>query len=770
SGLKWIQSMEIALLVLVAGLAVNMALAYVVGVQGFASLHVVLSLIPLALVPQSVTSIVLATAVTGTGLALSLKKSWDVHVAITLAAYLVFHLVWYAGVEVPKPDVVGLASALVISAAIVGVHLLERDQAVRLRAARLLTHLAAWTAGGIGSILYIEEPWIRSAALAALSIAAFSVSRKAKASSVRWMHLGDVLTAQALAIAAVVSLHTLMFHWMLVPAILLAQAWLFLLVVNNENEEMLVRVGMHLVHAFILLMFAGTVFILPVEDPDLKNQLTVLLFASAGLTTLLHADVARKRGHEFDSSSMYGLHSHKTNWSHSWSAVGSGLLACAGIFLQYEGRWLAWSALGATSFMLFVARRAKSPSLGLGALVTVLAGCVLTWIPLLDYHPVEIGRQLGYHFPPLFLAALFTIIWAPTGTTHRFVTNAGSYLLGVHLGISAFTLLQPISPYIPAVMWLCLAVIALEVANRVPLHLIRPAVHAGLGYMTAFAGAYALVILQSDIQIGIVSLREIIEAFALAVAVYWWTYRPKTDLAEDKTWRLINPLFLELGLVFLAIVVTVETPTHWRPAAWVALAWVAAASRAPTKLDTRFTFYSILFYWLSAADLVIVTSSYVFPTGSWINKPGFTGGIAIALQIFYLALGTKHLDLSRVSFPRALSAFERLTQAMAARRHLWIYYPFFVSTALFLYWRFDATLLTLLWSVEAFIVFALSIVLKESHFRYMAIGALVACLVRLVVFDLSQANLGLRGLVFVGVGLMMLAMNALYNKYKERLS
>jgi hypothetical protein len=33
---------------------------------------------------------------------------------------------------------------------------------------------------------------------------------------------------------------------------------------------------------------------------------------------------------------------------------------------------------------------------------------------------------------------------------------------------------------------------------------------------------------------------------------------------------------------------------------------------------------------------------------------------------------------------------------------------------------------------------------------------------------MAQANLIVRGLVFVGVGTLMLAMNAVYNKYRER--
>jgi uncharacterized membrane protein len=58
--------------------------------------------------------------------------------------------------------------------------------------------------------------------------------------------------------------------------------------------------------------------------------------------------------------------------------------------------------------------------------------------------------------------------------------------------------------------------------------------------------------------------------------------------------------------------------------------------------------------------------------------------------------------------------------------------------------------------------------LRENQFRYVALAGLGACLVRLVLVDMAEANLALRGVVFIGVGLLMLAMNAIYNRYRTR--
>jgi hypothetical protein len=46
--------------------------------------------------------------------------------------------------------------------------------------------------------------------------------------------------------------------------------------------------------------------------------------------------------------------------------------------------------------------------------------------------------------------------------------------------------------------------------------------------------------------------------------------------------------------------------------------------------------------------------------------------------------------------------------------------------------------------------------------------ALGICLLRLMAIDLAQVDLGLRGIVFLGVGLLMLAMNAIYNRFRAR--
>jgi uncharacterized membrane protein len=88
--------------------------------------------------------------------------------------------------------------------------------------------------------------------------------------------------------------------------------------------------------------------------------------------------------------------------------------------------------------------------------------------------------------------------------------------------------------------------------------------------------------------------------------------------------------------------------------------------------------------------------------------------------------------------------------------------------ALYLYSGFDKAILTLLWVMEAFAVFVLSFIHREQHFRYMALAGLGLCLIRLLGYDLAQSNTLTRAVVFLGVGMIMLLMHSVYNKFKSR--
>jgi hypothetical protein len=141
--------------------------------------------------------------------------------------------------------------------------------------------------------------------------------------------------------------------------------------------------------------------------------------------------------------------------------------------------------------------------------------------------------------------------------------------------------------------------------------------------------------------------------------------------------------------------------------------------------------------------------------------------LAILCQVVYIVLFYRMFSPDKINLPFGKNT-GRLIQRIDKKRNLWIFYPLFISIAVFLCWSFDQWILTLLWTIEVFMVFLVSLQLRENHFRYLSMAALLGCLVRLVVFDLAGAHTLAKALVCIGVAVIMLLMNALYNRFKRR--
>ncbi|MBY0487397.1 MAG: DUF2339 domain-containing protein [Flavobacteriaceae bacterium] len=95
-------------------------------------------------------------------------------------------------------------------------------------------------------------------------------------------------------------------------------------------------------------------------------------------------------------------------------------------------------------------------------------------------------------------------------------------------------------------------------------------------------------------------------------------------------------------------------------------------------------------------------------------------------------------------------------------------YPATLSIGCFLYLTFDKGILTFFWILEALGLLILGIILKEKYFRYVSLSLVGICVIRLMFFDLSNADFLIRALVLLGVGVVLLVMNSLFKKYKDR--
>lgn len=93
-------------------------------------------------------------------------------------------------------------------------------------------------------------------------------------------------------------------------------------------------------------------------------------------------------------------------------------------------------------------------------------------------------------------------------------------------------------------------------------------------------------------------------------------------------------------------------------------------------------------------------------------------------------------------------------------------YPSFVALMLLLRRSFDHSVLTVLLMLEVMAAFISSLLCRQD-LRYAALLGIGVCLVRLVFFDLKQSGTIIRAIVFILMGLLLLAMNALCARFKK---
>ena len=223
-------------------------------------------------------------------------------------------------------------------------------------------------------------------------------------------------------------------------------------------------------------------------------------------------------------------------------------------------------------------------------------------------------------------------------------------------------------------------------------------------------------------------------------------------------WQRFHPYLIELILLQAAVTLGQELVEPLSmPSLWMLLALALLSPQAGIWFDRRLQVWSVIAMWLGTA--VLMLPSHAMP---W---------LAISLAIAYLVLSHRWLQLEAAGRPRApwgLGLLDQLPAAVDRATEPLLCYPLFLAIALVLANHFDHSLLTLLWATEAFGIYVFSVILRDGQIRAVALIALGTCLWRLVAVDMVQAELTTRGLVFMGVGLLMLAMNAIGSRFRSR--
>ncbi|MBC1262118.1 hypothetical protein FQK07_12770 [Synechococcus sp. BSF8S] len=742
-GLQWIQEPLPALALLLLGIGLNLLLAWRSRRQALAAAHLVLTLVPLAIVPPSAMALAIASAIALIGLGLALRRRWDGELLTVSGAAALHHLIWYFQTDLPfrneglRP--VGLAAAVVVfGAGVLAVHG-RGDRPASRMGLPLLALLTNWLALGLALLVYPPGPLGRSLGCGLAALVVLALARRSDRASQHWLPLSDRLIGQVLVITALFSLGPLLANGLVLLLAVLLASLVFLRIASDGTDGWWAQISWALSLGFGGLL--ALVGLIPAIGPSSSQNATILLLGTAAAAAA-SVDLARPRP------------------SLGW--LSAGLVVSAAVQALADGsmEWLALLALGG---LVLLASRVPAPGVLAGVQGAGLAVHGLSWVSLLVAAPWQAGPASLRLLPLLLQGWLLLRAGARGGGRQLAIV-----LLAADLGLAAQLLLAPLSPLLPAAAWLLMALPMADLAGRASARTAQTLLVVGSGYLLAVLMVWPVWVLPATEQLGGIPWRWPLEWLGLAVLLRWRRSSSNSPLNGYPGWKTLRPYLLEAVLINLNLLLLWELARPARTLAWSLMALGLVGQRWGRSLEPRAGLYALPISWFGLLQLVLSLRRLRLDGSGWSAGDQLQIALAVLLQIAFVVLQHRQEPRGDLAVPRGLAGATGLLQRLERQPLLAVDLPMLVGLALAIYWRFDPGLLTLLWSAQALLVFALAAWLRHNPLRHLALAGLGVCLLRLLVIDLAGADLGLKGVVFVGVGVLLLAMNALANRFSDR--
>ncbi len=397
-GLRW-ATPPFDYLLLLAGVSANLYLAWSTSREEVATLHGVLSLVALAVLPPTALTLGAAAGVTAFSIAITYRQLWKYQLLLSIASFFAFHLYWHQELAVISNPLRLKAMALVLLVGGAAAVVQYRSVYARRRFEPLLftAHLLNWTCLGVNLYLYSTGSVWKTIPLALGAVLTFWAGRRAKQLGIGWLFQTDTIISLILALATALSLQ----GWHATPTIIglfmLLEALLITLIMARQREALVYRVALAaaLLAGAGVLVLAGTHWVGSSPAQLYREVLVLALAGWAGLAfvqfilkqPLLQLPNSRHITNESDSLRIDNYHSHRSllnvfagltgllqlgaglglarilfGWSNA--PVGLLLLGLAGaalalaVWTRRAGRapsWVRWQQLVLAQFFVLLA-------------------------------------------------------------------------------------------------------------------------------------------------------------------------------------------------------------------------------------------------------------------------------------------------------------------------------------------------------------------------------------------------------------------------------
>jgi len=716
-GVAWVTHPLAALGLLVVGIAVNFVLGSLRRRQPYLTLHVVLSLVALAVPGPDPLILLFLTATAFTGVALAWFQKWTYNRAVTALVFQGILMIsrWRTPDIDPTLQIWYVLASAGLAILVHFASYRRLDRGVSWSRPRFLTHLANAVGAGLACALWAPRyPLATVVVLGILVLGLAVLSLRARQTGTSWLYRTDRVLA--LGVAALV----LMLNPLGALPLALASGFSLLVLVFawtafREGDPLLTRIGDGLVFAtlallplaawwfqtdvsgfswvwgagscFVVGLAAGAFFALRAGSlPGWWSQ-----GALGALPAVFVFPLAALWG---DSTPFPGL---IPGWVLVLPWLGLGWLRRR---LDSRGLSWGWSAAGwlvsAVAWGNWVFRHGYAGPDPIAVLMWGGPVVLLSCLPLFFGSP-----RPGALFTATFLGAVTTLAaWLTTSVAGLAPALPPAVILGLMLVVLAgLRPLGTLDSRLPRyTLWWLSGILVLA---RIAALFLAP--DASMLWVDAAA-------------VGVLALFAVLPS--TAPGAFW-----EMALAGG-LWLFWNDLPREAFPLFVAL---------------LALGTLAAGRYSPR--GRRLDWYAPLLF--LAANALAVLSDVV-----WVK------GATLATLAAFLVLESlaPEVPFEEGSWTERWRPYRRYALVLIQGVAWAVALPTFL----------DPRILTFGWSFESALLFVLALIWKDGLFKNASFLALAACLIRLLIVDLANTDVLTKAVTFLSVGGLMVGMNVLY--------
>lgn len=455
----------------------------------------------------------------------------------------------------------------------------------------------------------------------------------------------------------------------------------------------------------------------------------------------------------------------------------AGTLLLTALLWKEAGPELVGLAWLASALLLFEwgTRTSSTPLRTQGYVLATLALGPLFIVNLYGFYvPPEatLPERLSVVVPAV--VAVYALSWRLHGTvlanvlndTEQWFVEAPSYAAATLLAVLLWKELNPVEV---SLAWAALGLAFFEIGSRTGNQAFRLQGHAlailasGRLFMANFTAFEEVIGLS----------HRLLTVLPVAAIFYYLRYQTGVEVSAQRFARIngrLRPFYSYGAVVLLVVLARFELGRAYAIMGWAPLTVVLLILGTQLR-DRDFRYQSYLLAILTfargwATSLTLEGTLFGIPERFATSVPAVVALLAAAFYCLWRSRTAQEPEKMEATGGR-LHRF-----MISLETHSVVLFSFLGASlvTILLFYEVGGNLLTIAWTVEAFVLLAIGFVVMDRSFRYYGLGLLLVCLIKLVVIDLAEMDAFYRILSFIVLGVILLLISLGYTRYRDILS